>query len=233
MDFGWHFFVVILLAIGANVAILVWAVVWAATQSTSKRIFIAVLVPSVLLADLVLVFGLIFHERATREQRRRELKNLLATPKMARLYELHMRSHWRSSLATIVDLLCVGTAGLAAWGLAITHTPLLVWLQSLPLTMDRQSALKISMLLFVGAAAVLEYVLVPSLYGTTLGLRAARLVAVDPATGKPLEPSKVRPPHRGDYRRDAMPGILYVPRDQFPMEEDETPCLPDRPQIVS
>lgn len=102
---------------------------------------------------------------------------------------------------------------LGTWGLAITQTPLLQRLQEPPLAMHPDEAFKVSMLPFSLVAFAFMFVLVPKTW-TTPGLRITRLVALDPKTGRPLPPSRVRSPHPRTDHRGGVPAILYVPEDQ-------------------
>jgi hypothetical protein len=160
----------------------------------------------------VMAWALLRLYRLTREKKRQELKAWLAEvqrdPHRLRLYEAHWQARWRTSLGVALDLvLC--------FALAFSSVSALEALVGF----DLQDGLSDPEALLFLAAVMLPFCVllfgVPRFYGTTLGLHLVGIVPVCPLTGRRARGSAVRLPAKWDYRRDRVPELLFIPKDEL------------------
>ncbi|MDR7554059.1 MAG: hypothetical protein QN157_00480 [Armatimonadota bacterium] len=172
---------------------------------------VTLLVAAVVVGDLVLLALLLRHlprasaaRRARYDQWRRRLES---DPRLRRLYDAHRRNWWRVGIVNFVDVaVSFAASGILWWLLAGAGV-----LPSVDITDGVADFEALGFLaLCLGVWLGLWYVGIKKL-GTTPGLRLAGLVAVSPEDGRPVPPDKLRPPYKGDYRRDDAPGLLFVP----------------------
>ncbi len=174
---------------------------------------IALLVAAVVVADLVLLAVLLRHlPRAAGERRLRAeewARRLESDPRLRMLYDAHRRNWWRVGIVTWVDMAASLAASGALWWL----------LADLGLVSPLHDGLSELELAGVAALGVVVWV---SLWtwgirrlGTNPGMRVARLVAVSSEGGMPVPADKLRPPDKGDYRRDDAPRMLFVPEEEL------------------
>jgi hypothetical protein len=126
-------------------------------------------------------------------------------PRLKALVDAHYRVRWRTALASLLDVfLCAavafGAAVVVGTHLGISHED------------------KTFVFLFL-AAWVPTYL--AAVYGSlrrhaaSPGMRLLGIVAVSPRTCRPAGPHEARPPTKWDYRRDRLPGLLFLPRQDL------------------
>jgi hypothetical protein len=150
--------------------------------------------------------------RLTRPKRQQEFQAWLAELQRdrhrLRLYEAHWRARWRTSFGLALDLvLCFALALASLSGLGTQ------------VGFDLQDGLSDpEALLLLVAALLYSGVLVSGglrLYGTTPGLHLVGIVPVSPLTGRRARGPALRPPSKWDYRRDRVPELLFVPKEEL------------------
>ena len=130
-------------------------------------------------------------------------------PRLQKLLEAHYRNRWRTSTAALLDvIICIllALAATASVGTRLGVTP----------------ADGVFGILFLLDWGLIYFAVVRGglrLHGTTPGMYLMGIVAVSPRTGCRAAPNELRPPTRWDYRRDALPELLFVPRDQLELWE--------------
>lgn len=167
---------------------------------------------ALLLADAAVLAWVASRARSLRQARRQEYHAwrtaLEADPWRLRLYHAHWKARWRAGLAGPVDiLLCLALtwAGLLLLGPRVGFDP---W-----------DGVSDPEWFTVVLAWILCYLLVVfggfRLGGTTPGLYLLGIAVVSAHTGRPADRSAMRPPTKWDYRRDRVPKLLFVPKEEL------------------
>jgi hypothetical protein len=139
----------------------------------------------------------------------RQLPTPELAPRLRRLLEVHYRNRWRTSTAALLDvILCI----LLAFGATV----------SIGTRLGITPADDAFGFLFLLGWLLIYLVVVRGglrLHGTTPGMYLLGIVAISPRTGHRAAPNELRPPTKWDYKRDRLPELLFVPRDELELRE--------------
>ncbi|MGC8817502.1 MAG: hypothetical protein ACP5PX_06870 [Candidatus Hadarchaeum sp.] len=173
--------------------------------------WVASLVVLLVVVDLAVLAWVVTRARSATRARKEACSEWLAAlqqdPHLWRRYEAHWKARWRTGVGYLVDMVL-------SMGVSATLTFLLLPLLGLGIEDDATK------FLFLGVAlATCLSIVYGSLWllGTTLGLWLLGIAVVSPCTKRLASPRERRPPTKWDYRRDRVPGLLFVPRDMLGM----------------
>jgi hypothetical protein len=165
-----------------------------------------------LAADAVVLAWVLTRARPLWQAQRREFEAwraaLEADPWRERLYRAHWRARWRTGLGTLLDLL-----------LSLLLTWLALLLAGPRFGFDPRDGVSDPESFLVLLAWVLCYLLVVfggfRAFGTTPGLTVVGIAVVSSRTGRAPDRAALRPPTKWDYRRDRVPELLFVPKEEL------------------